>query len=109
MPELLDMALTYTPASATKRTDLVVLSSDHTTELEFARLVLPPGGIVFTARVENTNPRTPEKLRATAPHIGDAAASILSGTDLDAVYFYCTLGSVHIGNNTIVNSINAAK
>jgi len=109
MPEQLDIALSFKPASAARRVGLVVLSSDHTTELEFSRLVSPRGVEVFTARVEYANPTTPENLRAMTPHIKTAAASILSGTRLDVIYYSCTAGSVHIGNEAIINSIHAAK
>ena len=109
MPQYLELLLTYTPLTSVKRVGLVVLTTDHTTEVEFTQRVASTGVEVFTARVAFANPTTPENLRAMLPHIEVAAASILPGTPLDVIYYACTSGAVHIGNEKIIDAVCAAK
>ncbi len=109
MLEQLELPLSYRPIEATKRIGLVVLSTDHTTEIEFARQISPLGVEIFTSRVAFSNPTTPQRLRAMAPNINASAASILPDTHLDVVYYACTSGAVHIGNQKIIDAVQAEK
>ena len=109
MPEKIELPLSYIPLDAVKRIGIVALTTDHTTEVEFSRFVAPTGVEIFTGRVEFANPTTPENLRAMLPHIQTTTASILPGTPLDMVYYACTSGSVHIGNDNIFAAVGAAK
>jgi len=108
MPQQLATPLSYKRIDAVKRIGLLVLTTDHTTEIEFSQFIAPRGAEVFTARVEFANPTTPENLRAMLPHIKTAAASVLPGTPLDLIYYACTSGAVHIGNDAITEAICTA-
>ena len=107
--QVIDVPLTFRQKTVAKRVGLLMLSTDHTAELEFSRLVARPGIGIYTNRVKFANPTTPENLRAMLPHITDAAQMLLPDADFDVIYYGCTSASVVIGDAVIVNAINDVK
>ncbi|PDT83910.1 ectoine utilization protein EutA [Sinorhizobium sp. BJ1] len=92
-----------------KRIGLVILATDHTTEVDFQRLVASDEIGVYVARIPYANPVTPENLRAMQPSLTAAAALILPGETLDVVMYSCTSASVVIGDEEVTAAIKAAK
>lgn len=92
-----------------KRVGLIILSTDHTTEPDFQRMVAGPDIGVYVARIPFANPVTPENLRAMQPSLTEAAGLILPGEELDAICYSCTSASVVIGDAEIEAAIRAAK
>ena len=92
-----------------RRVGLVLLSTDHTTEADFARLVASHAIGLFTTRIAYANPVTPDNLRAMQPRLAAAADLLLPGEALDVVCFGCTSASVVIGDAAVEASIREAK
>lgn len=92
-----------------KRVGLIILSTDHTTEPDFQRMVAGPDIGVYVARIPFANPVTPDNLRAMQPSLTEAAALILPSEELDAICYSCTSASVVIGDAEIEAAIRAAK
>lgn len=92
-----------------KRVGLVILSTDHTTEVDFQRMVASERIGLYTARIPFANPVTPENLRAMQPDLTKGAALILPDEELDAICYSCTSASVAIGDAEIEAAIRAAK
>lgn len=91
------------------RVGLVALSTDHTTELDFARILSPAGIGVYVSRIPFTNPVTPETLRAMEPDLAYGAALILPGEVLDAIVYSCTSASVCMGDDVVRAHLISAK
>ncbi|MGF1624963.1 MAG: ectoine utilization protein EutA [Alphaproteobacteria bacterium] len=91
------------------RIGLVLLATDHTTERDFERVLVPLGISVHCNRIAYANPTTAENLRRMIPRLTEGAALILPGEDLDAIYYACTAASVAIGDAVVVEAIRAAK
>ena len=92
-----------------KRIGLVILATDHTTEVDFDRMVAGDGIGVYVSRIHYANPVTPENLRAMQPRLTAGAELILPGETLDAVMYSCTSASVVIGDDEVTATIRAAK
>lgn len=92
-----------------KRIGLVVLSTDHTTETDFHRMVSSDRVAVYATRIPYANPTTPENLKAMQPSLTTGAQSILPGEALDVLCYSCTSASVVIGDAAIESAIRAAK
>lgn len=92
-----------------KRVGLIILSTDHTTEPDFLRMVAGPDIGVYVARIPFANPVTPDNLRAMQPSLTEAAALILPGEELDAICYSCTSASVVIGDAEIEAAIQKSK
>ena len=92
-----------------KRIGLVLLATDHTTERDFERVLVPLGISVHCNRIAYANPTTAENLRRMIPRLTESAALILPGEDLDAIYYACTAASVAIGDAVVVGAIREAK
>lgn len=92
-----------------KRVGLVILATDHTSEVDFQRMVAGERIGVYATRIPYANPVTPENLRAMQPSLTAAAALILPDEPLDAVMYSCTSASVVIGDAEIEAAIKAAK
>lgn len=92
-----------------KRVGLVILATDHTTEVDFQRMVASGTIGLYTARIPYENPTTPENLRRMQPRLSEGAALILPGEPLDAICYSCTSASVVIGDETVEAAIGAAK
>lgn len=92
-----------------KRIGLIILATDHTTEVDFQRLVASDRIGVYVARIPYANPVTPENLRAMQPSLTAAASLILPDETLDVVMYSCTSASVVIGDKEIAAAIRASK
>ncbi|WP_027991554.1 ectoine utilization protein EutA [Sinorhizobium meliloti] len=92
-----------------KRIGLVILATDHTTEVDFQRMVASDRIGVYVTRIPYANPVTPENLRAMQPSLTEAAALILPDETLDVVMYSCTSASVVIGDREVAAAIKAAK
>lgn len=108
-PSLLSLPLAFDARAIEKRVGLILLSTDHSTEADFARLVAGPRVGLFATRVEYANPVTPANLRAMEPRLGAAAALLLPDEPLDAICFSCTSASVAIGDAAVEAAIAGAK
>lgn len=97
------------PRPVAHRIGLVALATDHTTEVDFARILSPQGVGVYVNRVAYANPVTPERLRAMEPGLAEAASLILPGEELDAVVYGCTSASVVIGEKAVRAAIRRGK
>lgn len=91
------------------RIGLILLATDHTTERDFQRMVPHAELGLYGTRVEYANPTTPENLRRLAPRLSAAAAMILPGERLDALYFGCTSASVVIGDESVAAAIDRVR
>jgi maleate isomerase len=103
----LEYALDPDPGAA-KRLGLVLLATDHTSERDFRRM-LPPVADCFVSRVRFDNPTTIENLRALAADLTRATDLLVPGSDLHAVAFGCTAGTVAIGEEAIAERLAAAR
>jgi maleate isomerase len=92
-----------------KRIGLIILATDHTTEVDFARMVAGPRIGLYVARIPYANPTTPDNLRKMQPTLTEAAALILPGESVDAVLYSCSSASVVIGDAEVQDAITAAK
>ncbi|MEO3386760.1 ectoine utilization protein EutA [Mesorhizobium sp. CAU 1741] len=92
-----------------RRVGLVILATDHTSEVDFRRLVASDRIGVYVARVAYANPTTPENLRAMQPSLSEAARLILPDEPLDALCYSCTSASVVIGDEVVQQALLAGK
>lgn len=91
--------------AAAGRIGVIALATDFNIEQDLRR-IYPHGIEIFTTRVRNINPLTIKNLRSMAPGISAAADAILPGTDLDAIIYACTSGTVAIGSDRITALIH---
>ncbi|MEL7013075.1 MAG: ectoine utilization protein EutA [Pseudomonadota bacterium] len=92
-----------------KRIGLVALATDHTTEVDFARMLQGQDVGVYVNRIQFENPTTHESLLRTGPRLSQAAADILPGEALDVLVYGCTAASVVLGNDKVAEHMNTAK
>lgn len=92
-----------------RRVGLVALATDHTSEVDYARILAPRGVGVYVNRIPYANPVTPETLRAMEPDLAEGARLILPDEDLDAVIYGCTSASVVIGDAAVAAAIRRGK
>lgn len=92
-----------------KRIGLIILATDHTTEVDFQRMVANERIGVYATRIPYANPVTPENLRAMQPSLTSGAALILPGEPLDVVMYSCSSASVVIGDAEVKAAVRAAK
>lgn len=92
-----------------KRIGLIILATDHTTEVDFQRMVASERIGVYATRIPYVNPVTPENLRAMQPSLTSGAALILPDEPLDVVMYSCTSASVVIGDAEVKAAVKAAK
>lgn len=92
-----------------KRVGLIILATDHTSEVDFARAVASERIGVYVARVAYDNPTTPDNLRRMQPSLSQAAGLILPDESLDAICYSCTSASVVIGDDEIERAVAAGK
>jgi maleate isomerase len=97
------------PRPMEKRVGLIILATDHTTEVDFQRVVAGPNIGVYVSRIAYANPTTPENLRGMLPDLASGAGLILPGETLDAVVYSCSSASVIIGDAEIEAAIRRAK
>ncbi|WP_299179279.1 aspartate/glutamate racemase family protein [uncultured Neptuniibacter sp.] len=87
---------------------VISLGTDFNIETDLNRL-FPEDVQFFTSRVKNVNPLTIENLRTMAPGISVAADSILPGTQLDAMIYACTSGTVAIGVDRVTELVQEVR
>ena len=92
-----------------KRVGLIILATDHTSEVDFSRMVASDRVGVYVARIPYANPTTPENLRKMQPALTAGAALILPDEPLDTICYSCTSASVVIGDAQIAAAIRQAK
>ncbi|KPH05537.1 ectoine utilization protein EutA (plasmid) [Rhizobium acidisoli] len=92
-----------------KRIGLIILATDHTTEVDFRRMVAGDRIGVYVSRIRYANPVTPENLLKMQPSLTEGAGLILPDETLDAVMYSCTSASVVIGDRNIETAIHASK
>jgi len=90
------------------RIGLVALATDLNIESDLRRMA-PDGVEIFTNRVLNRNPLTPENLRTMAPDITRAAGGILPGASVDVLIYACTSGTAVIGESQVIQLLRAAR
>jgi len=97
------------PRPVARRVGLVALSTDHTIEVDFARILAPAGIGVYVNRIPFANPVTPETLRAMEGDLATGAALILPGEAMDAMVYGCTSASVCIGDDVVRAQVAKGK
>lgn len=98
-----------TPPDAVIRIGLVLLSTDATSEADFARLVVGDAVRLHGNRIAFENPTTPESLARTGPRLAAAAADLLPGSTFSSIYFACTSASAVLGSAGVAAAIQTAK
>jgi len=96
------------PVAPDGRIGLIALATDINIEQDLRR-IYPTTVEAFTSRVRNYNPLTIENLRRMEPGISTAADSILPGTQLDAMIYGCTSGTVAIGIDRINELVQQSR
>jgi maleate isomerase len=94
----------YDPEPADKRIGLIVLSTDHVLERDFARMC-PAEVAIHATRIAYDNPTTPENLRRMQPRLAQAAALILPDEPLDAICYGCTSASMVLGDDKVISDV----
>lgn len=99
-----EIPLEYTLAPRIDRCHigLVQLSTDHSLEMDWAKL-LGTQAAVFSSRVYYSSEMTPEALDRIATGIVDASDLIAYGLDMDVMAFGCTSASIIIGEEKVAN------
>ena len=108
-PVIANRAPRLDPRPVPRRIGLIALATDHTTEVDFARILSPAGIGVYVNRIPFANPVTPETLRAMEPDLAAGAALILPDEDLDAIVYGCTSASVCIGDAAVRAQVARGK
>lgn len=96
-------------AAEPPRLGLIALATDLTFERDAARLLPPDEAALHATRIAFENPTTPERLRATAPRLGEAAALLAPGARLRAIAYACTSASVAIGVAEVAAAIGRGR
>ena len=107
--ELSNRELAFEAPKARKKLGLITLSTDLTTEVDFARLMPFDEAGVYGTRVAFGNPTTPKNLRAMLPGLTAAANLLLPGMQLSALCYSCTAAFVVIGESEVAAAIHRAR
>ena len=75
-----------------KRIGLIILATDHTTEVDFQRMVASDRIGVYVTRIPYANPVTPENLLKMQPSLTDGAGLILPGRAARCGHVFLHLG-----------------
>lgn len=102
-------ALGFDTSPFEKRVGLIVLSTDHTSEADFRRMVASEHVGLYISRIGWANPVTPENLRRMQPRLTEGAALLLPDEPFDAVCYSCTSASVVIGDAAVEAAIAVGK
>lgn len=97
------------PRPSPHRIGLITLATDHTIEVDFARILSPRAIAVHANRIPFANPVTPETLAAMQPDLAAGAALILPGEALDVIVYGCTAASVVIGDRSVREAVSLGK
>ncbi|MCP3967559.1 MAG: Asp/Glu racemase [Lentisphaerae bacterium] len=94
--------LSYTKSPRIDRVHigLVQLSTDHSLEMDWAKL-LGTQAAVFSSRVYYSSEMTPEALEQISVGISNASDLIATGLPMDVMAFGCTSASIIIGEDKI--------
>lgn len=87
---------------------VLALATDANVESEL-RVMLPSAVRMYTSRIRNACPLTPESIHRTADGITDAGNSLLPGQPLDALVYACTAGAALIGVERVEELLRRAK
>lgn len=87
------------------RIGVISLATDFNIEADLQQMYPRDIGF-FTSRVKNVNPLNVANLRIMAKGISAAADTILPGTQLDAIIYACTSGTVAIGVDKIAELVH---
>lgn len=90
------------------RIGVISLATDFNIEADLQQMY-PSNVQFFTSRVKNVNPLTFENLRTMASGISATADTILPGTELGAIIYACTSGTIAIGQNRITELIHKVR
>lgn len=90
------------------RFGLLALEADATIEDEWRALLRPAEASFLTARVPCAVEITPESLRAMGARLEDCARTLVPGTQLDALAYACTSGTLMIGEPEVEARLQAA-
>lgn len=104
-----DQTVAYDEIASVKRVGLLALSTDLTTERDYARIVPADLAGVYVSRVAFDNPSTPENLRKMGPRLTASTELLLPDLALDVICYSCTAASVVIGDDAITDAVQAAK
>ncbi|EAU41677.1 hypothetical arylmalonate decarboxylase protein [Fulvimarina pelagi HTCC2506] len=94
---------------APRRVGLVALSTDETSERDYARAFFGTGIELVVNRIAFANPVTHANLLAMADRLTDAASALLPGQLIDVLAFSCTSASVLIGDGVVDAALKTAK
>ena len=106
-PVRIDPELADEPGAAV-RVGLIVIATDHTTERDVRR-ILPPSVDVLASRVPCRTVTTVETLGEMADDLTRAADLLLPGSDLHAIAFACTTGTIVIGEAEVAQRVGAVR
>ncbi len=98
--------LSYVQAPRSERVHigLVQLSTDHSLEMDWAKLLGTQAG-VFSSRVYYSSEMTPEALDRIAEGITDTSDLIATGLPMDVMAFGCTSASIIIGEDNVAERL----
>jgi maleate isomerase len=99
----------FAPVDGVARVGLILLSTDATSEADFARLVDGDRVRLHGNRIAFENPTTPESLAATGPRLAAAAADLLPGSHFSSIYFACTSATAVLGSAGVAAAIHGTK
>lgn len=100
--------LAFSDEASFVRLGLLLLSTDLTTEQDFALMRRDDRLRLHTTRMEYANPVTPKNLRAMTPRITEAAGTLPPETPLKAIYYSCTAATAVIGDDVVLDAVHAA-
>lgn len=98
----------YVAMEARKRLGLILLSSDLTTEPDYARLMPLDQVGFYSTRVKVDNPITPDNLRSMRPRISAAAALLPEDASPAAICYSCTSASVVMGDQAVTEAVQVS-
>lgn len=91
------------------RFGLIALDSDHCSERELRRMLPPDAGELFVTRVRHGGQCDLQHLAAMSDELARAASLLLPGTELHAIAYGCTSGTVAIGVDTVRRAIDSVR
>lgn len=94
------IAYTIAPRISRVHIGLVQLSTDHTLEMDWAKLIGTQAA-VFSSRVYYSSHLTPQALDQIAHGISQASDLIAAGLPMDVMAFGCTSASIVIGEEKV--------
>jgi maleate isomerase len=106
----LEMGLSHTrtPRPDKVHIGLVQLSTDHSLEMDWAKLI-GSSAMVFSSRVYYSSVMTPEALHDISKGISHAASLIATGLPMDVMAFGCTSASMVIGSKKITELLTVDR